>query len=243
MYILPEIIEHHLLQWLSPKTLIAISLTNKYYKSAINEDMLIQNIINKINYRLYTILGNNIDIFKTYLTQNRAFISGSFIVQCILYEFWDNDIDVFYVYSHESFHYNHQNTKIKFYKDIGFAYNDYKESYLSTNYKSNKEIFVNATKKAQILAQSIFDISPYHFKRHYDYDSSFMVIMEIFDASVLQNMYYIDEDGKEKIVVKGLREIMNKINKVRPQKYSPISISTIGRCQEYNCRGFLSLIV
>lgn len=52
--------------------------------------------INNINKKLGEIFGDQLNTFKTYLQESGAVISGSFIVQCILDEYWtDSDCDVF----------------------------------------------------------------------------------------------------------------------------------------------------
>jgi hypothetical protein len=54
-------------------------------------------VLNKIiDTRLYEIFGNETQIFKQLLEETGGIISGSFVLQCILNEKWDNsDIDIY----------------------------------------------------------------------------------------------------------------------------------------------------
>ena len=54
-----------------------------------------QIIINKINHRLKSILGDKFDVFKSRLEQVGGAISGSTIIQCCLDEDWETDVDVY----------------------------------------------------------------------------------------------------------------------------------------------------
>lgn len=79
-----------------PKDLWLLAQTCHYYNKLIIKDTLTESLLNQINKRLYYIFGDNLSIFKEEMKNNNAVISGSFIIQCILGEYWkDSDIDIY----------------------------------------------------------------------------------------------------------------------------------------------------
>lgn len=77
---------------LSRKDLYTLSNVSIFYYKLINFKQL---IIDTIHIRLKFLLKEHYEPFLKIMKHNGAFISGSFIIQCILNEYWDSDIDVF----------------------------------------------------------------------------------------------------------------------------------------------------
>jgi len=94
MEILSDIIDE-LCKYLKPVNIYRLSLTSKYYKNHINVKKF---IIKEINVRLNEIFDEKIYQFKDSLSD--AFISCSFIIQCILGEYCNNSNINIYVPCH-----------------------------------------------------------------------------------------------------------------------------------------------
>ncbi len=83
---------------LARKELYYLSLTSTFYHELIQFKKLILNTIHK---RLQYELGDN---FINIMHRNKAFISGSFIIQCVLDEYWSNStIDIYVPYIENDF--------------------------------------------------------------------------------------------------------------------------------------------
>jgi hypothetical protein len=86
----------HIFNNLCVKDLYELYLTTPKYKSLFTPQTINQVLINKINDRLKYIFQDQYDNFKLALKTDKAVISGSFIIQCILGETWSNsDIDIY----------------------------------------------------------------------------------------------------------------------------------------------------
>jgi len=90
------------LSYLKPVDIYKLSLTSKYYHRNINVENY---IVKEINRRLYDIFNDKLDQFIILLKQLKAVISGSFIIQCILGEYYNgSDIDVFIPHNYDQDH-------------------------------------------------------------------------------------------------------------------------------------------
>lgn len=84
-----------IIYYLDRKDLYYLSLTSKFYNELIQFKQL---IINTIHNRLKLILNEHYEEFMNKMIDNGAFISGSFIIQCILNEYWSHsgtDLDIY----------------------------------------------------------------------------------------------------------------------------------------------------
>ena len=64
-----------------------------------NKTIIKKHIIYNIHKRLKYLLGNKYEKFMYYMKKSNASLSGSFVLQCILNEYWDDsDIDIYLVY-------------------------------------------------------------------------------------------------------------------------------------------------
>lgn len=90
-----DIFTSHIYQNLSIINIYNLSLTCKAY-SNINKIKLVDRLNEIINIRLEKIFGDKISEFYSILQNTGGIISGSYILQCILNEKWDNsDIDIY----------------------------------------------------------------------------------------------------------------------------------------------------
>ncbi len=80
----------------TPKILYNLKLTNKWLFKQITFQNLKQVVINNITKKLKQLVKIDYKKFITYIEQNDMSISGSFVLQCILDEYWtESDIDLF----------------------------------------------------------------------------------------------------------------------------------------------------
>ena len=86
---------HYITDHLSPKDLYHLAKTCQYYHKEL-EEFFKRKVINTINTRLSDFFGKNLKEFKNQMKITGSFISGSFILQCILDEAWnDSDVDIY----------------------------------------------------------------------------------------------------------------------------------------------------
>ena len=87
---------YNIKEHLVPKDFLMLKYVCKYYHKNITVMDVKRCIISNINLRLKKILGDNYDTFIKYISKHNVAISGSFIIQCILEEYYeDSDIDIY----------------------------------------------------------------------------------------------------------------------------------------------------
>lgn len=85
-------IKNEIIHKLPRRELYYLSLTSTNYNKLINFNQL---VINTIQDRLKKEFGNHYDNIVKLMNDNGAFISGSFILQCILDEYWTSLTDIY----------------------------------------------------------------------------------------------------------------------------------------------------
>jgi len=92
-----DFVKKEIFSKLSPLSFYNLKLCNKLWNKYITLSMIKESIIKEINTRLLAILGDKYNDFIEILNITKAVISGSFIIQCILGEHWeDSDIDIYF---------------------------------------------------------------------------------------------------------------------------------------------------
>uniref|UniRef100_A0A6C0CAK4 F-box domain-containing protein n=1 Tax=viral metagenome TaxID=1070528 RepID=A0A6C0CAK4_9ZZZZ len=84
-------------QWLRPIDLYNFVQTCKVYQKIITMKDIKISTICEIDRRLYAIFGTDFDEFKIVSKNSKVIVGGSFMIQCVLGEKWDDDI---YVHVH-----------------------------------------------------------------------------------------------------------------------------------------------
>lgn len=93
----PDVIKHKISDYLSVKDMYNLSLTSKYFLTLINEKFLNELIVKKITGNLKKVFEEDYASFARMMHETGGVISGSFILQCILNEKWENsDIDIYF---------------------------------------------------------------------------------------------------------------------------------------------------
>jgi len=84
-------------KYISIKDIYCLSLVNKTLHKRLDETYIMNGIKDRITLRLQKIFSvGDYKTFTDIMEKSRAILSGSFIIQCILNEYWDNsDIDIY----------------------------------------------------------------------------------------------------------------------------------------------------
>ena len=91
-----NVFDHIIVNFISMKDIFNLRFVWSQFRNRIDEKYLMKLIKIKIERRLKNIFKNNYGQFVNAIFQNKAIISGSFLLQCILDEVWDNsDIDIY----------------------------------------------------------------------------------------------------------------------------------------------------
>jgi hypothetical protein len=87
---------NHIIPNISAADIHNLVQTCKKYKNSVTRRHIETSIINSINNRLRKIFEDKFEDFKNVLKKTGSVISGSFIIQCILDEYYDDsDVDIF----------------------------------------------------------------------------------------------------------------------------------------------------
>ena len=87
---------HNIQQHILPKEFCILKYVSKFYYTNITDNLVANVIIKNIDRRLKKVLGSSYNMFIKYISVNNIAISGSFIIQCILDEYFeDSDIDLY----------------------------------------------------------------------------------------------------------------------------------------------------
>ena len=215
-----------------------LKLCNKFWNKYITLSMMTESIINEINTRLSLIFKDKYDDFNKILDNTKAVISGSFIIQCILGEYWENsDIDIYFPTTNNKKYSTNCNNPYyeleKFlYETVKFEVN---ESYSAiSRYKSdqsNGKLNIEYVRNYDTVINSIQVIQA---KVDNNHDKMNEFIHETFDFDICKNVYYIN-DRKACLKILKLNDILNKVTEF---KIGYRVGSSIQRCEKYKKRGF-----
>lgn len=235
MYTLYKENIQEIIQYLKPKDCYHFALSCKIYHNNFN---IKQNLINEMNQRLLCIFGDKLDNFKNIFQQYGCFISGSFIIQCLLDEHWPNsDIDIYVplignlVYYPDDMHMKTDVDNFMFYT-MGFdGYYDGREvgEYRKNGTKLNdclqyvrnyESKYYNVQIIGLEIGKSVNDIKDF--------------VNKTFDFPICKNIYYYDR--KEYVLLHNLDNIFKKETLFQTGKLMSLSIK---RYHKYKNNGIL----
>ena len=233
-----DFVKQEVLTKLSPLALYNMKLCDNFWNKYITLAMIKESIIKEINIRLSLIFGDKYDKFNKILDDTKAIISGSFIIQCILGEYWeDSDIDIYFPTINNKMYLTDSNNPyyelekflyetLKFnmtqsYRAISRYRRDQSNDKLNIEYVRNYDTFTNSI---QIIQAKIKN-DPTKMKEF---------IYDTFDFDICKNVYYI-KDGKGYLNILKLNDIFNKISEF---KIGYRVGSSIQRYEKYTKRGF-----
>lgn len=237
MYTLYKENIEEIISYLKPKDCYHFTLTCKLYHN--NFDIK-QSLINEINNRLGCIFGDKMNDFKEMLMSIGCFISGSFIIQCLLDEYWPkSDIDIYvpmignqvyypddmfmktdvddFMYYEMDFDGWHDSVDLGEYLGKGTKIHDclkYVRTYVIPDGKYDIQII------GLDISRSLKEIKDF--------------VDETFDFPICKNIYYYDR--KECVLLNDMGKTFEKETVFRVGKNSKL---TIKRYHKYNSNGIV----
>jgi len=113
--LLGNVFDHIISKYLNSKDILHLGLSNRKLRSKLNLLYIHPQVKKRVSERLKTIFGEYYEEFVNDMIITKGIISGSFIIQCVLNEFWDNsDIDI-YVENNNVFQSVHQRPAYDYY--------------------------------------------------------------------------------------------------------------------------------
>lgn len=224
-----DILIHNGPKFLLPLDLYKLRFTNKFYLDNITLLTIKQSILRQINLRLSSIFGDKLDEFKKLLNDTKGAISGSFIVQCILDEYWNNsDIDIYFPCPTET----SPDIGDFFTKVMHLKNSSYDSDEMHNNIsKNNIYMITNYEYNGKILQLMYMDIP-------YDHELLWEFIIDNFDFDFCANIYYID-NAEECVKISKFNNIIRKTDKFSI-KFESIQriMASMDRYYKYTNRGF-----
>lgn len=229
-----DLFKYEFISLLSPLDFYHFKLINKEYHQLITLNWLKTSILSHINKRLLTIFGEQYDRLIEIMNNTGAVISGSFIIQCILGEYWQSDIDFYFPTKGNKEYNDYKIYRNSFYELEQFFYHECHygcvDSCDVTKYKYNRSISI--VRNYRVNHDIYKDIQIIHFNT----GKSKMInrINEAVDFDICKNGYYV-KNNKQQIYIYKLIDILHKETIFM---YSGSLGDSIKRCYKYRNRGF-----
>ncbi len=229
---------------LSPLDMMRLKQVSKFTNRYMTKIFIEQIILQQIDKRLRIALLDQYKFVMKHIILNKVVISGSFIIQCILDEYWEgSDIDMYSTYNSEN--------KMAIFGD---KYEEYEHNDKYENVLPIHSIINQKLKNGQKLQDIIMNTDIYmddeseddgvipekkcpksQNKIDLDYFDNFKEYMlKSFDLDICKNMFSI-VNGRPKLYIHHLNKIITKkesaLNYNQPHK-------VYRRIQKYSARGF-----
>lgn len=207
--------------YLTPKELYDLRSVSKSFRLSIQYDLIRESVLHAINHRLHQIFGSQTTTFKYLMDVSHAFISGSFILQCFLGEFWaGSDIDIYLPAGNDqvlgSFLHDTLRSSSRPIKSYRFD-RQYQNHIVEHSWSNGIRLQVIT------LEDPIFSTDPVTYMKNF--------LQNDFDFDVCANLYYIT-NRQETVYCHSLNGIMNKTITCQ-------GIPTQQRVSKYKRRGFV----
>uniref|UniRef100_A0A6C0CBV1 Uncharacterized protein n=1 Tax=viral metagenome TaxID=1070528 RepID=A0A6C0CBV1_9ZZZZ len=232
---------------LIPIDLYHLAQTCKSCQKKIKISHVKKSVINEINRRLYNIFNDDFDDFKSAMRGSGAIISGSFIIQCILGEYWrDSDIDIYVnTKMFEDFHNpNHMTYDFLNKKSEDSDLSEHEDSVSDANilkYMTRKNYFLEHTAlNYDGLPAYIIDFKVHKTKIQFIGVPERNIVMHIinnYDFDICKNAYKFDDifDGETNLFIYRLNDIFCRCTNFAPKSNLERNIK---RYLKYHRRGF-----
>lgn len=212
-----------------------------------------QNLINEINHRLSDIFGDKLNAFKELMKNTCSVISGSFLIQCLLDEYWENsDIDIYipmkenniyqptkhmsyiksdvdnFMFYMMSFHGSHSNYEGEISDYIKYVRTYYPSKIVEIMEDGSiRNTFDNEKSK-----NSHYNVQIIGLDIDKTYPSVKSFIDETFDFTICKNVYYYN--GTDNVALSNLHEIFTRETNFISTRYLS---SSIQRYHKYKQKG------
>jgi hypothetical protein len=224
---------NHILPNINPLDIITLRQTCKHYNDTLNTSHFENRVISIINNKLNIIFGDDFEEFKLIMDKSKAIISGSFIIQTILNEYWPgSDIDIYLpnIYQDNLIDFM---AKINKFTKIVTTENHYVNLIKCTTYN---ESYLNTNGKIQIISilTNCIGMAAEHTVGK-SINSMCDFVKTSFDLNICKNIFYY-KNNKSKLIIDNLNNLINKKMQLCQFK-NPNNI--IGRIKKYTERGFV----
>lgn len=185
-------------KFLNVKDIYSLSLVTRRGYRKIDKAFIMVHIKEWITFELKAIFGDHYERFVDAMIEAEAVLSGSFIIQCILNERWDNsDIDI-YVDDKQSAQMMHNFFESEK-EDVWYDnYGSFPRIKNITEYHINTPNYHFDRVKVQVVRIKTDDK---YTLRHHVKNTGF---------DICRNMLYFDENGDMKVELENYRAIINK---------------------------------
>ena len=178
-----DIFDNKILPKLSVENIYDMSLSTEYFKKRFDKNYVLGVIKKRIELELRNIFKEHYDEFVETMQKSHAIISGSFLLQIILEEKWENsDIDIYVGSTCE----NNSGLRDNFFKDKLKS-----NEFHGWNVKLNNSITKKEASKA-IMYSFLKKVSPFYRRGYNRFYHEFTDIYDIFnfmvDTSVISNV-------------------------------------------------------
>ena len=215
---------YNIQEHLVPKDFFVLKYVCKYYYKYITKNDIKKKIISTIHERLKKVLNIQYETFIKYISKNYISISGSFIIQCILGEYYEeSDIDMYsylIMEEHMFFDIFSMESLTEMQKQMFADYGCLPDIASIINEKLE-----NGHKLQQIVMNSTKIKTLEQLKNF---------VLSSFDFNICKNLFSII-DGKEYLYIHSLWNIINKHDIITTVKFDR---QVPNRIEKYKKRGF-----
>ncbi len=178
----------------SPIDLYNLKLTCKFYCKEITFENIKYVVVKNITKKLISCSDINYDNLVSYMEKHNVYISGSFILQCILNEYWnDTDIDL---YANENICFEENIFRNNDYERVTHNHHDGYSRLYGITYVSDYVATKNKTHMQLITMDQNINIIDY--------------IKTTYDFNICKNIYSV-KNGVHILYIDNLQNIMNRI--------------------------------
>jgi len=222
-----DIIQNDIGKYFTPLDIYKLAIIMPQFRNIYFASLVKRLIIKEITNRLKFMMGSKYGEFVKIMKESYGFISGSFIIQCILNEKWDDDkIEIFIPFigntnmTQWKCGYLKSNLNIFIEKELGVR------SILHLNCQLNNKI-----KDIRVLDK--FKIISAEYDDNINIDSMKKIINDTFDFDISKNFYCFNNE--DDIYIHNINNILTKNTKF---SCNELWTSSILSYMKYSDRGF-----
>lgn len=226
-----DIFWYEIINYLDVKEINNLKMVHPNFNKNLTRSYLEKLIILKIKKRLKFIFKDHYQEFMINFN-DKAIISGSFIIQCILNENWNSDIDIFIPINgvkQQMTEHGNLLTDIEIFLNKYYKFSDY---YAANRYSTDIGPQINWIRNYSITDE--FKIQTIQLNMEYDNKKIYDYLDESFDFDICKNLYSFS-NNQDIIKIKNLQQILNK--KIEFKITENVG-STLKRYKKYKNRGF-----
>jgi hypothetical protein len=187
-----DLFNHLIVKHLEIKDLYRLQIADGSFN---NTHLIKKLVLAEINSRLSTIFGKRLSEFKDILERTGSVISGSFIIQCILSEHWDDsDIDIYVPIKNNVLTKTPSGNDVTeierfLFEEMKYEFKDYDHYGVDLN---SDEIEINFVRNYKVELGNYKTIQIIQVNMNNNVDKLNDFILESFDFDIFKNKIYIN---------------------------------------------------